>query len=230
MEQLLAARDFDDLQNQLREIDAEVPYHPRDRDNSRVETYALVSLLAAIPWPSSCFPLQVFRRERPDFLVRCSSADVGIEHTEGINPNLAKERALRADGNGPGMYFVTAASVHDPVKTKSEILADILADESGDGWCGDSVERNWAEAISHFVQRKVKSAKKDGYVLYGDDRLMIYDSWPAPGLKHQRALPYLREHLEQSEAWSVFRRIYVIDQHTVLELRPDQSIYHRVHR
>lgn len=155
---------------------------------------------------------------------------MGLEHTEGTNQNLAKERALRADGHGPKMHFLSPASVHDPAKAKKEVFAQIQADDAGDGWCGDSVERNWAEAMAHFMERKTANAKKDGHELYDDNRLMIYDNWPAPALNHQRALPDLREQLKQSTVWSVFGRVYIINEHTVLELSADQSIYHHGRR
>jgi hypothetical protein len=225
---LFTARDFGELQDHLRAISVEVPFHPKERLNAHVETYALVSLLSSIPWDSSCFPMDVFRRERPDFYLRCGSSEIGLEHTEGMNQNLAKERALRADGHGPEVHYVSTASVHDPARSSGEILDDIVADEPGDGWCGDSVERNWAEAMAYFINKKAASAKKNGYQLYGDDRLMIYDNWPAPGLKHQRALPYLRTELKGSEAFTVFRRVYIIDESTILEISAERSIYHNV--
>ena len=142
MERLLVAQSFEELVDRLRSIDVEVPDHPKNRKNAHVETYVLVSLLGSIPWSYSCFPLEVFRHERPDFYIKCNSLEIGLEHTEATNQNLAKERALRADGHGPEMHFVTPASVADPPKSSKEVLAEITADEMGDGWCGDSVGRN----------------------------------------------------------------------------------------
>lgn len=226
MEFVFTAKDFEELKNKLRSINVEVPHCPKDRTNQHVETYSLISLLGSLQWDSLCFPVEVYRRERPDFLVVCNSRKIGLEHTEATNQNLAKERALRADGHGPEMHFVTPASVHDPVLPKGKVLAQIQADEVGEGWCGDSVERNWAEAIAHFIDRKAANATKDGYELYEDNRLMIYDNWPAPALKHQRALQHLRERLKDSVAWSIFKRVYIIGEHTIVELSADNNIYH----
>lgn len=230
MERLFIATDFDELQDRLQELDVVVPRHPNDRKHEHVETYTLVLLLASIPWDASCFPVEVFKRERPDFLLKCGFLEVGVEITAASSQNLGKERALRADGHGPNVYFPLPASVHDPIKKKREILEAIHANEPGDGWCGDSVERNWAEAIGYFVQKKVESAKKERYALYGDDRLLIYDNWPVPLLNHQWALPHLRAHLEQANAWSVFKRIYVTNGSKLLELAEETSIHHRVMR
>ncbi len=230
MKLLFAARNFDELQDKLRSIDVEVPENPKDRQNSHVETYSLVSLLSSIPWDVSCFPLEVFSRERPDFLIKSNSTEIGLEHTEGTNENIVIERLLRADGHGPDAHFVTAASVHDTVKPREEILTEIIADEMGDGFVGDSVERSWAEAMAYFINKKVASAKKEGYELYGDDRLVIYDNWPAPALKIHKALPYLRSHLKESTVWSVFRCVYIVDEHAVIELSAGRCVLHRVRR
>ncbi len=59
---------------------AKVPYHPKERTNQHVETYPLVSLLGSLPWDSLCFPVEVFRRGRLDFLVVCDSCKIGLEH------------------------------------------------------------------------------------------------------------------------------------------------------
>lgn len=230
MERLFIATDFEELQEHLLELDVVVPRHPKDRKNAHVETYTLVQLLASIPWDSACFPVEVFRRERPDFFLKCGLLEIGLEVTEAISPNLAKERVLRADGHGPNAYSPLPVSVHDPVKKTCEILEEILADEIGDGWCGDSVERNWAEAIAYFIKKKVENSRKPGYSLYGDDRLVIYDNWNAPVLNHQEALPHLRAHLVHGNVWSAFRRIYVINGRKLLEMTQEESIHHIARR
>lgn len=222
---LFSARDFEELKSKLSSISVCVPCHPKDRENEHVETYSLISLLGSIPWDISCFPIKVFRRDGPDFLIVCNSLHIGLEHTEGINQNLAKERSLRADGHGPDNHFLTAASVHDPVKSSKDIIAEIEADKMGVGWCGDSVERGWAEAICHFIQRKVANAGKSGYQLYEDNRLMIYDMWPAPGLKHQKAVPLLLSQIDP-KTWEVFGRIYIIDEHATIEVSATTGVFH----
>lgn len=184
MESLFVARDFRELHSYLRSIDAEVPVNPKDRKNSQVENYTLVSVLASIPWKHTSFPLEVLRRERPDFCIRCNLTEIGLEHTEATNENLTQERILRAEGHGPDVHFVSPASIRDTVKKKNQILGEILADEPEPPWCGDFTERNWVEAMAHFINKKSASACKNGYQRYGDNRLMIYDNWPAPALKH----------------------------------------------
>lgn len=230
MDTVLAAATFAEFIQRLRAIDIDVPFHPKDRDNDRVEAYSLVAVLKAIPWDSDCFPLEICRSERPDFLIKYNSTLVGLEHTEAIPQNLAKERAIRADGNGPDTHYVELAWVHDQPMTGREILAKVEADEMGGGFFGDSVERSWAEAIAHFMEKKAASAKKDGYKLYAENWLMIYDNWPGSGLNHHKALAYLRQHLVDSSALSMFNRVFIVDESVVIEISTDVTRYHNLGR
>jgi hypothetical protein len=219
MKRLLAARDYDALQRALRTIDRDVPPHPKDRHNDDVQIYSLVSLLATLPWDTECFPVEIFTRERPDFLVICNGHSIGLEHTEAIHVNQAKERALRADGHGPDSYFPLRFRVTDKPLSSDEIIRLIESDDQDSGWVGDEVERNWSEAMAHFIIRKTASARKSGYALYGKNRLVIYDNWTAPALNHMRGLAQLREHLESNhDCWAVFDRIYIVDEQATIEL------------
>lgn len=218
MNEILRAKHFSALRSGLRSIDVDVPAHPKDRLNGQVEIYTLVSLLGAIPWALTDFPVVIQKRERPDFALTLGGVTVGIEHTEAIPQNDGKARALRADGHGDGPYFVKPASVGDPVKSQKEVLADVVANRPGDGWVGNSAEVSWAEAIAHFIAKKAASASKPGYERYDRNWLMIYDSWPAPAVKHHVALPLLRDDLSARPPWDIFDRIYVVDEHTIVEL------------
>jgi hypothetical protein len=228
MKLLFTAKHFRELQDKIRSISVDVPDNPKDRKNHHVEIYSLVSLLSSIPWDTSCFPLEVYSQERPDFRIKFNSKEIGLEHTEAVHQNQVMERILRAEGHGPEVHFITAISIHDPVKSSEEILAEINEDKMGDGWCGDSAERNWAEAMAHFINKKVVSAEKEGYDLFGDDRLIIYDNWPTPAVKHHKALPYLRDFLTDSRVWSVFNRIYFVDEDTLVELSAERCVMHGV--
>lgn len=226
MEILFSAADYFALKNSLSEIDVAVPENLAERKNFHVETYSLVSLLASLPWSEDCFPVTVHRRERPDYYIKCGTFEIGLEHTEAVPQNLAKERALRAKGHGTDTHFLKPAAVDDSPKSSKEIVAEIEGNDPGYGWAGDSVERSWAEAISSFINKKVENAGKDGYDLFGDERLMIYDNWPAPALDHSRALVHLRYRLKSSSVWSTFRRVYIIDGSVVVELSAGNSIFH----
>ncbi|GAA0405233.1 hypothetical protein ACFOY5_08150 [Massilia aurea] len=101
--------------------------------------------------------------------------------------NVAHESTLRATV-GQNTYLMRSAVVGEPRKSKKQLLAEIEEDRMPPPMMGDSVERAWAEAIAHFVDNKVASAKKPGYAAHDEHWLVIYDNWPAPALQRQLAL------------------------------------------
>lgn len=93
---------------------------------------------------------------------------------------------------------------------------------------GDSVERAWAEAIAHFVDSKVASARKPGYADNDVHWLIIYDNWPAPALQRQLALSFLQERLQGRAPFDTFARIFILDERVLVDLGRDRVLLHRV--
>ena len=82
--------------------------------------------------------------------------------------------------------------------------------------------------MAHFVDSKVASARKPGYAAHDEHWLAIYDNWPAPALQRQLALELLQERLEASAAFSVFERIFILDERVLVDLGRDRALLHRV--
>jgi hypothetical protein len=122
---LLEADTFDELHARLHGIDVDVAPRGPQRLKEHVEIYAIARLLGTLPRAPDDFPLQLFKRERPDFLIRCGHREIGVEHTEAISQNVAKEAALRTQGHGPGWHFLQPVSIDDTPKPSGELLADI---------------------------------------------------------------------------------------------------------
>jgi len=215
---ILEATQIDELHSFLRAENVEVPGRASGRTRDHVEIYSIVRLLATRPYTLADFPLRLLKQERPDFVLTLNGNEVGIEHTEAISQNDAKEAALRDAGIGPDMHYVKPASLTEPPKSSKQLKAEIEADEMGPGWCGDSVERGWAEAMEHFVQKKMDSVQRPGYLRLARNWLVIYDQWPAPILKLSSALPHLRRRLDALSSWTVFDRIFMLDESALIEL------------
>ncbi len=116
------------------------------------------------------------------------------------------------------MYQLKPASLSEPPKTSEQLKQEILANEMGDGWFGDSVERGWADAMMHFVEKKMASTQRDGYTSYPQLWLLIYDNWPTPSLNLHKALPFLREQLGTRPVWSTFERLFILHQDLFVEI------------
>ena len=103
-------------------------------------------------------------------------------------------------------------------KSSLQLIEEIEADQMGAGWYGDSVERSWVEAMQHFIRAKIEVASKDGFQLFGQNWLLMYDAWHAPALKRETAVVWLCQALELHPPWSTFERIFILDDLVLLEL------------
>ena len=150
---IVEAARIDQISSRLRAANVTVPGRAGGRHKEQVETYSLVRVLGSRPYALTDFPLKLVKRERPDFLLTLSGAEIGIEHTEAITQNAAKEAFLRDGDAGPEVHFLRPASLTEPPKSSEELRAEIAADEMGPGWFGDSVERGWVHAMTFFVMK-----------------------------------------------------------------------------
>jgi hypothetical protein len=224
--QLLHAANHEDLLLQLPSISLAVPSRADGRAKHHTETYSIVRLLNSMPFDYFLYPLSLVRRERPDFEIQSGEISIGIEHTEAISENAAKEAYLRSQGAGPNVYFVKRASINEPRKSRKELLAEIEADEPGEPWMGDSIERDWSVAMAHFVRKKMEVATRPGFQRLDQNWLLIYDNWPAVGLKSERGISYLQRELDAANPWEVFDRIFVENDSLIHELFPANQVNH----
>jgi hypothetical protein len=213
-----------DLASALRAANVTVPGRASGRTHDQVEIYSIVRVLASRPYRLSDFPLKLVKRERPDFLLSANGVAIGIEHTEAVPRNAAKESFLRDRGIGPETHYMRPAAIGERAKGSKEIHAEIEADQMGEGWMGDSVERSWVEAMTQFVSDKIQSAQSPDYTSFDRTWLVIYDSWPAPILNHAKAVPLLTAELTKLAPWSVFERVFILDESVLLEI--EQSAVH----
>lgn len=215
---LVQASEITDIHPALRAADIVVPRRSQGRTSEHEEIYSIVRVLATRPYALDNFPLKLIKRERPDFVLALGDALIGIEHTQAISQNRAKEAALRDGGVGPEAYFLKPESLDEPIKSSKQLRIEIEADEMGGGWYGDSIERSWAEAMNHFINKKVVSVQRPGYEKFQETWLVIYDQWTAPMLTLNKAIPALREKFDASPPWAFFSRILILDEAVLIDL------------
>lgn len=204
----------------LRGCDVVVPERAKGRDKSDVERYSIVRLLGTLAWSPLDFPLRLHKSERPDFILDAGGRMTGIEHTETITENAAKEAFLRSRGHGPDAYFPRQMVLNEPRKSSREMIQEIRADRMGGASFGDSVERSWVEAMLHFIRDKIKDAQKPGFERFGRNWLIMYDNWSAHGLHREDAAMRLSKALEQDPPWETFDRIFILDERVLVDLEP----------
>ena len=228
MKNLWRAETEAELADLISDVNVTVPLRSEGRTKDHTERYCMARLLASLPISRLQFPLQLDHQDRPDFVLSMRETRIGIEHTEVIPENVAHAAFLRDKGHGPEVYFMPHATIGEPKKTGAELIAEIEADEMGDGWCGDSFERNWAVAMLHFIQKKEAKALADGFERYEKNWLLLYDSWPGPNLNFKKAVSYL-ERLLAARKVHTFDSIFIIHSQDLCEIS-GQAKYSQIPR
>lgn len=226
---LIAASHPEELQELLRQMDVSVPLRSDGRTKGHVEIYAIAHLLASLSPDYFRFPIEVVHRERPDFILRTRGNNIGVEHVEVIPKNEAWMARLREEGHGPDVHFVRHAAIDEPVKSRDETIEEIEADEAGDGWTGDSAEKEWAEAMLHHALLKVDRLGQPGFEQFDETWLLMYDNWPLPVIDPRKAAAFLLAHSQMSTVLERFRRVLVMDGQRVWEFTR-QGAFHPLAR
>jgi hypothetical protein len=207
-----------ELAAELAALDIDVPPRSEGRQSHHVERYCIAHLLATLPAERISFPLTLAHRDKPDFLLTMSGIAIGIEHTEAVPTSVARSQAMREQGLGADVYFTPHAKPGEQRKTAKEIRDEIEADVPGEGWVGDAPEREWAEAIAHYVRDKLPKAMDVGFERYAFNWLIVYDNWPLPAVKYSVAASYLAPLLVDMSAFSVFDAIFIHDESFMCQL------------
>ncbi|WP_431512051.1 hypothetical protein [Variovorax sp. DAIF25] len=205
------------LSVQLSRLDISVPRRSDGRTTEQAERYCIAHLLSSLPSDRMRFPLSVIHRDKPDFLLESGDWRVGIEHTEAVPPNIAHASFLREKGEGPEVYFTPRAVPGEAVRSAAQLREEIRADEPGEPWCGDTPEREWATAMLFSAEAKVSKARHPEFEAFGENWLLIYDAWPLPPIKPDRAGPLLWEALSTSSVPLTFDKIFVLDSTCLFE-------------
>ncbi|ROH86431.1 hypothetical protein ED208_15450 [Stagnimonas aquatica] len=225
MKEILLATSAEQLGGALAQLDRDVPERHAGRRNQHAERYCIAHLLATIPVSRLSFPLALAHADKPDFVLSMPSGSIGIEHTEAVPENVARAQFLRDKGSGPDVFFTPHATPGEPRKTAAELREEIEADEPGDGWVGDSAEREWAAAITHYVQGKIPKATAPGFARHPENWLMVYDNWPLPHISFRKAAEFLHPLLKDINAFAVFDAVFILDDSQICELRDSPIIY-----
>lgn len=214
-----------ELAKVAKDVTVTVPDRSEGRTTDHTERYCVARLLISLPSERFQFPLQLEHGDRPDFVLTMAGTKVGIEHTEAVPPNVAHASFLRAKGHGPEIYFTPHAVPGEELKTGAQLIAEIEEDETGDGWCGDSAEHEWAAAMSYVVREKLKKARLEGFTRYDKNWLLIYDNWSLPAVDIHKAMSYLKPLLEADRTHEMFDSIFVLDGRELCELENSIFVY-----
>ncbi len=76
--------------------------------------------------------------------------------------------------------------------SKDEMRALLRDPRFGDGWVGDAPEKEWALFISGVVKNKLRKLAGNGFRLFDQNWLVMYDNIPLPNVHLARAIGLLK--------------------------------------
>lgn len=209
---MLTAKNIAELEKALKSIDISVPKRSEGRTTEHTEQHDIVVLLNALSNTNKLsYPIELIKRERPDFLLKASGVEVGIKHTEAVPQNSAHKSVLRDKLEGASqIHFITRSVPGEARKTAKELTEEIQSEKVGAGWAGDSPEREWAEAIMFFIVNKLQGFKKTGFKAFQKNWLLIYDNWPLPALDYQKATELLLLEVKKTNYFATHEKVHII--------------------
>ena len=217
MKQFWCVSDRANLEDTLRRVNLVVPDRANGRTKDHTERYCLARLLATVA-DELDYPLMIVHGDRPDFVVVSIQLRIGIEHTEVVPENVARASFLRTKGLGPDVYFTPRATFGEERKTAQELKDEIERDEPSGGWCGDSPERETADAIVGFSLSKLTSSQKDGYRRFDKNWLLLYNNWPGPAVDLGKSAYMAHPRMLSGGVFSTFERVYIIASRDLITL------------
>jgi hypothetical protein len=187
-----------DFTSALGGIDIAVPARIDGRKTHHTETYIACRLLSTLAEADRLtFPLSVSRRapphDRPDVVMRTGNAQVGIEITEAIPEQFAALRAL-AQKEFPDHWLPVDLFPWDAENLSKDEMRELLRRDarSANGWIGDAPEKEWASFISGVVRNKLRKLAGNGFQLFDENWLAIYDNLPLPHVDLASAIRLLK--------------------------------------
>ena len=156
------------------------------------------------------FPVNLEHRDRPDFLLSMGTNEIGIEHIEAVPENEAHKVALREQGFGHEVYYLSPGAFGERKKSAHELIQEMEANNLGEGWIGDSVEREWTQAMSDCIQKKIDALHKNGFSRFNDNWLLIYDNLSLPYLQIKEATALLAQNANKNLFLYNFSHIFIL--------------------
>jgi len=207
MEQI-SAIDSSDLLKQLSNIDISVPLRSEGRTKEHCERWSICRWLST--YPGLNFPVTLMHREKPDFYLRTGNQEIGIEHTEAIPEDYAHATVISEKRNDKSVVDMSLFKWGQ--KREANEIYEIASRTklTGPGWDGDSPEYEWVSAIFEIAENKTILLRKDDFVKYPTNYLLIYDNLPLPFINLSKASLMLRSDLDSYwNSGTVFNGIFV---------------------
>ncbi len=166
------------------------------------------------------YPLRVDPGDRPDFSLVLPKATIGVEVTEAVPTDLARADALQEHRDYDAVRFLQRFTPGEPPRSLEEVDEIARGNVSGEGWAGDSVEVEWADAMIYFSLAKAERFSRPGFRRHASNWLLIYDNWELPMLNEPKAAAFFQTKLIALDPPLPFDRIFVECERTIWQFAP----------
>jgi len=210
MMECITANNIEEFLNKLKAIDIKVPPRANGRSTKHCEIWSVCRLLSTLANIGELsFPLQLTHDDRPDFILEMGERKIGIETTEAVNQQYAWASTFPEARNN--FIDVSHFKYGTPKRIKKELLSIVSQDQNtGPGWEGDSVEREYADIITDSINSKIKKLRNEEFNKFGKNWLSIFFNYTLPCLEFDEANNLLRQKLfSYWESESVFSDVFV---------------------
>ena len=224
--QRVLAQTKEDLLKQLTLIDISVPPIDEGRTTEDCERWSICRLLATVSLKRDFeFPIELIKRERPDFCLQVGPKKIGIEVTEAIQPDYARARVLPEARLDESILDPSLFKWGAPKRSLGE-LRSIASEKklTGPGWEGDEIEVELSEAIFDVIQKKSGKLISKGFENYMENWLSIYDNANSSALNIDKSISMISEKLRKYWSNESFDKIYVETGEFILEISKENVI------
>lgn len=202
----------------LERMNIRVPPRSKGRQTVHCERWSICRLLATLAEHNGLdFPVQLTKRERPDFLLKSGGRYIGVEVTEAVNPEYARATTL-PEANADGVIVDPSLFKWGTPPRKLNELRSIVSQSrlSGPGWEGSSVETEYADAIFDVIMSKTKKLRSKNFDRFTENWLTIYCNLVLPALDLKEANLFFVE--KALNYWSIdsFSRVFVEKGQTII--------------
>ena len=206
-----------DFLKKFSNINCSVPRRNEGRKSEHRERYDLKIYLSVLTeYKLLKFPFKVEKSESPDFIISFYQEEkIGLEMvdagTEEEQQLMTKQDKIKKD-----TLFVSGPN------NKHFLIESNENEEFGEGWDGDSVEREWVSNILDTINKKVSKLNEPYFKKFNKNELLIYDTIHAGHMLNVNgAIPLLKKAIVENSYQRGFKDTF----HCISILRINQLLY-----
>ncbi len=149
----------------------------------------------------------------------CSLVQQAISQTVGQDVNECSSTILISAQDATPRELSNDVADHLPCRPNA-VRAEIERNEMGGGWVGDSVEREWGNAMAWILDKKLGVTSKEGFGHFPENWLVLYDNWSLPkaNFNLEKAVAHLATQIDLAGVFAKFSRILIVSDSKVIEL------------